>query len=230
MRDVGGLPTADGSSIRERALIRADSLERLTAAGAARVREAGIVRIIDLRNVDEAAAAPHPFVSANGLYRLIPMIDPAREPERNKSQERSLADIYRSSLARNSRSILEGVTAIADAPDGTVVVHCFAGKDRTGMVVALALSVAGVADEVIAADYAASDECLSEFNALILAEIAEETLRRKAIERISARPETMLSLLSYARSTWGGVPEYLAAHGMTPASLQRLRDRLREPE
>jgi len=226
VRDLGGLPTVDGGRIRERALIRADSLERLTAAGVDTVRGMGIVRIVDLRNLDEAAAAPHPFVTDEVLYRLIPLIDPAREPERDKSRERTLADIYRSSLVRNVKSIVEGVAAIADAPEGTVVVHCFAGKDRTGMIVALALSVAGVADEVIAQDYAASDECLQEWNREILASISDESLRRKAIERISARPETMTSLLTFVRERWGGAAEYLAAHGMSHGQLALLRERL----
>jgi|KBSSwiStaDraftv2_1062776.scaffolds.fasta_scaffold81156_3 protein tyrosine/serine phosphatase len=230
VRDLGGLTTADGVPIRAGALIRADSLERLTAEGMAAVRAAGIVRIVDLRNVDEAEAGLHPFRETAELYRLIPMIDPAREPERDKSAERTLADIYRSSLIRNAKSIVDGVAAVADAPDGAVLVHCFAGKDRTGMVVALALSVAGVADEQIAADYAYSDECLQDWNTTILADITDEALRRKALERMSARPETMLALLGFARERFGGAAEYLAAHGMSPSQLERLRARLRDAE
>jgi protein-tyrosine phosphatase len=229
VRDLGGLPTADGGRIRESALIRADSLERLTEAGVTAVRSAGIVRIVDLRNVDEAAAAAHPF-SAAEFYRLVPMIDPAREPERDKGAERTLAEIYRSSLARNVKSIVEGMAAIADAPDGTVLVHCFAGKDRTGMVVALALSVAGVDDGPIAQDYAYTGECLRDLHDEVLAGINDEALRRKASERMSARPETMLSMLEFARSHFGGAAEYLAAHGMTAAQLERLRERLRDPQ
>jgi protein-tyrosine phosphatase len=230
VRDLGGLPVAGGGRIRENALIRADSLERLTDEGAELLRKAGVVRIVDLRNVDEAAAATHAFVTDAELYRLIPMIDPAREPERDKRAERTLADIYRSSLARNVKSIVDGVGAIADAPDGPVLVHCFAGKDRTGMVVALVLSVAGVADELIAQDYAYTEECLSEWRDSTLAGIADEQTRRTVLDRMSARPETMLSMLEFARTKYGGVPQYLAAHGMSPGSIQRLRDRLRDPE
>jgi protein tyrosine/serine phosphatase len=230
VRDVGGLATADGVPIRAGALIRADSLERLTDDGIAAVRAAGIVRIVDLRNVDEAEAGVHPFRDATELYRLIPLIDPAREPERDKSSERTLAAIYQSSLVRNAKSIVEGVAAVADAPDGAVLVHCFAGKDRTGMVVALALSVAGVSDEEIAADYAYSDECLQEWNVSMLAEITDEALRRKAMDRMSARPETMLALLDFARTRYGGAAQYLAAHGMSPEQIARLRLRLRDAE
>jgi protein-tyrosine phosphatase len=230
VRDLGGLPTADGGRIRDHALIRADSLERLTEEGAELLRKAGVVRIVDLRNEDEAGAATHAFVADEELYRLIPMIDPAREPERDKRAERTLADIYRSSLARNTRSIVEGVGAIADAPDGPVLVHCFAGKDRTGMVVALVLSVAGVPDELIAQDYAYTEECLVELRDLTLAGITDERVRNNVLERMSARPETMLSMLEFAHTQYGGVPQYLAAHGMSSEGIQRLRDRLRDPE
>jgi protein tyrosine/serine phosphatase len=230
VRDLGGLPTTDGGRIRESALIRADSLERLTEEGEISVRAAGVVRIVDLRNVDEAAAARHAFDEDEKLYRLVPMIDPAREPERDKRAERTLADIYRSSLARNTKSIVEGVCAVADAPDGTVLVHCFAGKDRTGMVVALVLSVAGVSDELIAQDYAYTEECLSELRDTTLAGITDEGMRRTVLERMSARPETMLSMLEFAREQYGGVAQYLAAHGMAAGLIQRLRDRLRDPQ
>ena len=171
VRDLGGLPTASGGRIRAGALIRADSLSRLTEEGVALVKAAGVRRIIDLRNVEEAT--DHPFGAQLDLYRLAPMIDPAREPDRNKSAERSLADIYCSSVERNARSIVESVVAIADAPPGTVVVHCAVGKDRTGMIVALALSVAGVADEVVAQDYAASTECLRADHEEILASVID---------------------------------------------------------
>ncbi len=226
VRDLGGLATVDGARIREGALIRADSLERLTPAGVELVRGLGVARIIDLRNLEEAAQAPNPFAADAVRYRLIPMIDPAREPDRHKSGERTLADIYRSSLVRNVKSIVEGVAAIADAPDGTVLVHCFAGKDRTGMIAALVLSVAGVPDDEIAADYAVSEARLGELHTAVLSQIVEEALRRKAIDRLSARPETMRSMLSFLRERLGGVEEYLLSHGMTAAQLERLRGRL----
>ncbi len=226
VRDLGGLPTASGGRIREGALIRADSLARLTEEGVALVKAVGVRRIVDLRNVDEAT--DHPFATELDLYRLAPLIDPAREPDRNKSAERGLADIYCSSLERNHRSIVEGVTAIADAPDGTVVVHCAVGKDRTGMIVALVLSVAGVPDEVIAQDYAASTECLRADHEEILASITGDAQRRKAQERMSSRPETMTILLQFVRERWGSAAGYLREHGVTDEQLDRLRARLVE--
>lgn len=224
VRDVGGLPTADGGRIRDGALIRADSLDRLTAEGVALFKAAGVRRIVDLRNVEEAAG--HPFAAELDLYRLVPLIDPARERDQNKSAERTLADIYRSSLTRNAKSIVEGVAAVADAPDGPVLVHCAVGKDRTGMIVALVLSVAGVPDEVIAADYEQSGECLREEFEAWLTGVTDETELRRVTERMSCRPETMLTMLEHTRAGFGGAEGYLLAHGLTSGQLDRLRERL----
>ncbi len=226
VRDLGGLPTAGGGRIRERALIRADSLTRLTDEGVAQVKAAGVRRIVDLRNIDEAVS--HPFAGELDLYLLAPLIDPAREPDRNKTAERTLGDIYCSSLQRNARSIVEGVVAIADAPEGLVLVHCAVGKDRTGMIVALVLSVAGVADDVIAEDYAYSHHGLQAEHEEFLATLTDEALRRKASERMSARPQTMAQLLSFVREQWGDAAGYLRAHGVTDEQIERLRARLVE--
>lgn len=230
-RDLGGLPTIDGGRIRADALIRADSLVRLNADGVAMVKAAGVRRIIDLRSVEEAQAyGPHPFSEDAEIYRLAPLIDPAREPERDKRSERTLADIYCSSLNRNTRSIVEGVLALADAPPGPVLVHCAAGKDRTGMLVALALTVAGVAPEVIAQDYHYTEGCLQADHESFLEKITDEVERKRAVERMSARPETMLAMLSHATDTFGGVREYLLRAGITALQLDAIQDRLREPE
>src|SRR5688572_17424458 len=123
VRDLGGLPTADGARIRDLALVRADSLDRLTDDGLRRLKALGVARILDLRNVDEAAVTPHPFAADDAVYRLVPMIDPRRVRSRDRSSERTLGDLYASSLDRNARSIMDGLAAIADAPDGAVVVH-----------------------------------------------------------------------------------------------------------
>src|SRR4051794_31242768 len=100
VRDLGGLPVQGGRRIRPGALVRADSLTRLTREGVALVKAAGVARIVDLRNAEEATE-DHPFAAELDLYRLAPLLDPAREPDPNKSAERSLGDIYCSSLERN---------------------------------------------------------------------------------------------------------------------------------
>ena len=119
------------------------------------------------------------------------------------------------------------VAAIADTPTGEgVVVHCFAGKDRTGIVSALLLSVAGVPDELIAADYAASDPGVEVLSAPWFASARDDReleLRR----RVAISPyASMLEVLAWLDDTASGADEYLLAAGVSDAQLRQLRARL----
>ncbi len=202
VRDVGGMPTTDGGRTRRGALIRADDLAHLTTEGLAAVRSAGVSRVIDLRGSTETAELPGPFAE-HPAYRWIPFIDEEAERLRDPEAESTVLATYCGSVTRNARNIVAGLRAVAGAPPGAVVVHCSAGKDRTGMLVALALTVAGVAPEDVAADYAAT----AELN--------------------GCEADTMLGLLAHIADRYGGVPEYLARHGMAPDEVAALRDRLR---
>ncbi len=201
-RDVGGLPTTDGTRIRHGALIRADDLARLTADGVSAVRAAGVRRIIDLRGTAETTELPGPFAT-DPAYRWLPFIDEDAERLRDAEAEATTLATYCGSVGRNAGNIIAGLRALVEAPPGAVVVHCSAGKDRTGILVALALTVAGVAPGEVAADYAARSD------------------------QDGCQAETMLGLLAYVADRYGGVPEYLARHGMTAEELTALRDRLR---
>jgi protein-tyrosine phosphatase len=201
VRDVGGLPTDDGGRTRHGALIRADDLAHLTTEGLAAFRAAGVSRVIDLRGSVEIAKLPGPFAD-DPAYRWLPFID--EEADRHRDPEAEATDLatYRGSVQRNARNIVAGLRAVVDAPPGTVVVHCSAGRDRTGMLVGFALTVAGVAAAEVAADYAAT------------------------ADQNGCEPETMLGLLEYVAQRYGDVAEYLMRHGMREAELATLRDRL----
>jgi len=121
------------------------------------------------------------------------------------------------------------VAAVADAPaDHGVVIHCFAGKDRTGLVAALLLSLAGVPDEDIAADYAESDPGVDALNQSWFAAARDDRqllLRR----RISISPHaTMLEVLRWLHEEAGGPEAYLTEAGLSEAQLDALRARLVE--
>jgi len=201
VRDVGGFPAAGGQLTRHRALVRADSLDRLTAAGIAAARTYGIGTIIDLRSSWEFTGAPHPF-GTDPDYRNIPFIDAERDVERDPALEHTRADLYRGSINRNGRCIAIAVRAIAEAAPGAVVVHCLAGADRTGMLVALLLDALDVDRSAIIDDYnrTASDP--------------------------SREPDTMQRTLDHIDNRWSGSRAYLSTHGVTPAEFHALGSRL----
>ncbi|QLQ35758.1 tyrosine-protein phosphatase [Micromonospora robiginosa] len=191
-RDVGGAPTAAGGRIRERALVRTDNHRRLGAAGLAALKGYGVSRVLDLRWRSEAAADPSPL-AADASYRLVPAcFDPTGDEDIPPDSYRLLVDASRERLAA-------AFTAIADAPPGAVVVHCHAGRDRTGVLVALALHAAGVPVDAIAADYALTE---------------------------NASPLVITNTWDHLHARYGGVTDYLLGSGVTPAHLSAVRARL----
>ncbi|GAA1156197.1 hypothetical protein GCM10009630_62740 [Kribbella jejuensis] len=204
-RDVGGLPTRYGVPTRAGALVRTDAFDAVSDE--LRALDAGLV--LDLRS-DWELKEPHPL---DGLpaYRRIPWIDPEAERLRDPEAEPRLLDVYRNSLTRNAKHIREIFAAIADAPaDRPVVIHCKAGKDRTGLTIAILLELAGVPRSRIAADYAISEVHLG---------------LQDGPEFSRTRPETILGSLDHLDSL-GGVRGYLSWLGLTRSQLHRLATRL----
>lgn len=220
-RDLGGMPTADGSAIRAGALVRTDNHSKLTAEGIEAVRAYGVSRIIDLRRERECARRPSPFLDTP-LYLNVPVQDPADPDHRIPD----LAEIYRQMLDARPELFAEAMAAIADAPDGAVVVHCVAGKDRTGMVVAMALTLAGVAPELIAADYELTEARLAEESAGVLERIADPEVRALTAALQPTPAKNMHRVLDHLRDGYGGVAAYLAAAGVSSAQLAAIRERL----
>jgi protein tyrosine/serine phosphatase len=241
-RDVGGLPTTDGRRTRSGVLIRTANLISMTEADVARlVDELGVRRVVDLRtDVEVRKSGPGRLNRAEtvtvhhlSLYPDNPEVAGRPDAVVPWSGERYPDDrdpqvaSYLSYLDRRPDSILAALRAIAE-PDGATVVHCAAGKDRTGMVVALALAVVGVPAEVIAADYAHSQSQLL----AILDQLAQVDLYDRETtspERIPpASAEKLLAVLAAIDTDHGGVAAWLARHGWTEDETERLRDRLVE--
>jgi protein-tyrosine phosphatase len=229
VRDLGGLPVLAGGLTRSGALIRADSLGRLTSAGVEAVRASGIGRILDLRSVWELPDQPHPFHD-DPVYRLLPFIDDNRDKERNRAAERTRADLYRGSVDRNARQIAAAVAAIAEAPEGAVVIHCLSGVDRTGMLAAIVLDAVEVDRSAIAADYTSSEQELGSATPRPPDEQngAKERARPGSSPGLlaPAGPETIIEVLEHIDGLHGGVRTYLMRNGVASHTLTKLRERL----
>ncbi|MGW6281904.1 tyrosine-protein phosphatase [Kribbella sp. NPDC055071] len=220
-RDVGGLPTADGRTIRAGVLIRSESLQYLTPEGVEAVRRSPVTRILDLRGDDEVAIAPTAFTGTPLAVRQA-LQDPA-DPEHGQATIVAACIVM---LDRRPELFAAAVKAIADEPEGAVVVHCHGGKDRTGMVVALALSVAGVPEDVIVADYFLTQSRLAPWLEEQLAAEPDVSRHPEMIEFRDTRAESLVAILRHLDEKYGGPEAYLRHGGLTTEDLDRLRDRL----
>jgi protein-tyrosine phosphatase len=236
VRDLGGLPTEDGGETRAGQVIRADNVGRLTDAGWRTVAEHGITRIVDLRWPEEAADDP----PRDGSIEVVEVSVLGETLEKERQYFRELdaqldgvddvADHYAWSyvefLERNRGRFGRAMAAIADA-GGPVIVHCMGGKDRTGLVAALLLRLAGVSPEEIGRDYALSGPNLAVHLQGWLAEAPTEVDRRRR-EKLSTTPaDAMRRVVATIEQRYGSVGAYLEAGGVSAAQVERLRRRLR---
>jgi protein-tyrosine phosphatase len=137
-----------------------------------------------------------------------------------------MVDLYLDMVDARPELFAAAVGAIADAPDGAVVVHCAGGKDRTGLVTAMALRVVGAAKEVVAADYALTQERQAPLIEPYLAQIEDEAARERFREYVATPATNMLTVLDHLEDTHGSVEAYLRDGGLTDEQVRRLRERL----
>jgi protein tyrosine/serine phosphatase len=205
-------------------LIRSDNISSLNSEGVRAMWEYGVNTVIDLRTQSEAANFPSPFARPDygPEYINLPVIDDALMGKVNDTV--GIPQRYRLMVDHRQEAFGKIFSALARI-DGPAVVHCFAGKDRTGLVAAMALSLAGADKDTIAADYAETDVHLAARYAEWLASASPERLASMRDE-LRCQPEWMLGLLEHIDETWGGVEPYLEAGGMQPAELARLKTKL----
>lgn len=228
IRDLGGLPLIGGGHIRRGALIRADQLGHLTALGKDQMLAYGVRTIVDLRTRQEAAREPSAdFDGQFGapLYLSTPTVDDFAQIGEQTARVRSWAEMYvlfLDTFPANHARIIEAITA---APDGPVAFHCHSGKDRTGIVAALLLELAGVPRAAIAADYALSQRQLWPRYEQLVAEAGGEENVNPFYKPVT-EPQSILDTLAHLDSTYGGVADYLRGGGLPATAIDRLRRRL----
>jgi protein-tyrosine phosphatase len=234
VRDLGGHRTEDGGETRYDAVVRADSIRQLTDAGWAAAVDYGVRTIVDLRMDVELEADPSAELPVDVVH--VPIFQDDDEEAFTEVEAAATAaldyaaatrEVYLVFLERFRDNVAGAIAAVARAPEGTVVVHCMGGKDRTGLVTALLLRVAGVDNDQIATDYALSEERLEPRHAAWLEEAGTEA-ERERIRRIAATPaESMVGVLVELERRYGSVEAYLRAGGLTDEDLRLARDRLR---
>jgi protein-tyrosine phosphatase len=228
-RDVGGYPGLDGQPVRWRRLFRADSLHRLKGADLAAFAALGVHSVVDLRREFEVEQFGRVPESAGLRYYnpVLEHVDWAEVPHpEGILHERWLADRYLNFLTDGRAGLARALSVIADPAAAPVVVHCMAGKDRTGVVCALALSLLGVSDEDIAADYALTEVSMARLTAYL------RKHNPKAIEgndhMFDSPRAAMLLFLADVRTLHGSVEKYVREIGVSAEQVAAMRDHLLE--
>lgn len=254
LRDVGGIPTRDGGEIGRGRLLRSDNLQQLTDADLDRFRSLGLSDVVDLRSTYEVQnEGPGPMNGQQDVhlhhYSLFREWEPGRgEPKPDVRAEvlpeealpwvdlrptvevgDEFASQYLSYLVDRPDSVVAALRTIAQA-SGATLVHCAAGKDRTGTIVALALSLAGAEPEAVVADYAASTERVAAIvERLMSTRTYADNLRGRPLSSHETRPETMDMFLRHLDTEYGGVAPALNRIGWTDADTEQIREKLRSP-
>jgi len=236
-RDVGGYPAGTGY-VRHGLLYRSGMTHAISRNGLRLLREhLGVRTVIDLRSPQEAHhEGTAPFHTVGIVRRDIPVIPaapPAEEPRRRIVAQWSGAFDWAASYRRMLdeghaafRSVCEILTEPGALP---ALIHCTAGRDRTGVVIALILSVLGVDDTTIAEDYARSGPYLLRHLhrfARLIEPLGIET--EQLAQALATSEAAMASCLAYLRARYGSPQTYLRDAGVSAERLRRLRTLLLE--
>lgn len=232
-RDVGGLPAADGRSVRRGLLYRSDTPQFLSPEGARHlIDELGIRTVIDLRLPHELeregrgpiGALPHrhrhlPFQVGELVGdSSVGVMDP----------DDPMVSTYLTYVSASPEAVT-GVVAELAAAEGPTLVHCSVGRDRTGVAVAVVLEALGVPREEVVAEYAADPAgARAGMERLRTMVTYGEAVAAFPPEAYETDPASMRRFLAALDDRYGGVPGLLAAHGVGPDVVARLRDRLLE--
>jgi protein-tyrosine phosphatase len=233
-RDLGGHPTENGGETRWGSIVRADSVRQLSNEGWQAVVDYGVRTVVDLRSEEELAADPPAELPVDAVH--VPFFgdrpDVFEEVEQASvgaaNHAEATREVYLIFLEHFRANVAAAIRAVGQAPAGGVVVHCHGGKDRTGLVTAFLLRLAGVPIEEIATDYALSEQRLRTRHEQWFATAADEAELAR-LHRIAATPRSsMVEVLEELERRYGSIEGYLRAGGATDEDLERARARLRE--
>ncbi len=236
LRDLGGTPTTDGRMVQFRRLWRSENQTGLSASALQSLIDQGLTDVIDLRTDFELSGSPSPLRSlprvryhhhsffreaeddhAGILDRALPWV--GHQLEELTGDE--TADSYLGFLSDRPDSVVGALRAVADA-SGAALVHCAVGRDRTGLLVALALTLVGVAPDDVAADYARTTDAMVGIVQRLWTDPTYATEASDIDERkLAARPETMLLVLEHLAGL-GGVRPLLRDFGWTHQDDEHL--------
>jgi protein-tyrosine phosphatase len=232
-RDLGGLRISGGATIRPGVLLRSAQLSSLDDAGHATLRELGVGAVHDLRGHREIERAGADRLPPEVRLSITPFDDgtvtaPPHEAGAGRQETPGAALAYMMNVYRDFPARPEAhaaIMALAEAivaDRGAVLVHCAAGKDRTGWTIATLLRAVGVTESEILGDYLLSNHAIAELRTALKDELGAEL--PKAV--LEVREEYLRAGIDAGTELHGDFEAYLAAIGLTPDLRESLRKRL----
>ena len=232
IRDIGGYPTVDGQTTQWKRFLRSDGLHALHDADKQVLLDYGVSLVVDLRLPKELESAPNVFRDSDQVqYCHRSFIDEEvlktleDKPVQNRAHMRADKG-YRTWLEYCQPSVRDILVSIAENDEGVALYHCSGGKDRTGLVTALLLGMAGVAHEIIAADYALT----ARYNINSTFKGPEGDIKTwQDYEAAYCPPAVMRESLEHLNRVYDGVLDYVKHIGVTEDQVERLRRLLLTP-
>jgi protein-tyrosine phosphatase len=229
-RDLGGYATVDGQRTRWRTLFRADGLGELTEPDLVVMRQLGIRTVVDLRSGYEVEMSRFNVEAHPVAFHHFPFIDALPDVEEFERKPGLLGTQYTEMLDDAVPQIVGALEVLAGPEARPAVFHCTAGKDRTGLLAALVLSLLGVPEETVVADYALSGEAMARLREKLILKYPDgKDVIADSNEVFSADPANMTALFAYVAKKYGSVAGYASEVGVPEAVVSRLRQSLLEP-
>lgn len=226
VRDLGGYACDGGKTTRWHSFLRTDDLSQLNTEEIQFLLDYGVVADIDLRSFGECDYAPDPFAKIDGVeYIQIPLgIDDIADVRMaiDKEPERLMPLFYTGVVDRAKDKVANILTRIANAPEGCIIFHCAAGKDRTGIVAMLLLGLVGVSYSDIVSNYQVSYSYLKHSPSFI------EVMRNHPPDLLRSKEEYIETLLDHINDSYGGIKQYISTLNLGDEVLNKLRARISE--
>ena len=224
LRDLGGYSTKEGRKTKWGIFLRSGDMSAMTKDDQAALLRQGIRCVIDLRMAKEIAIAPNVFSDSKKVAFFNhdfwgTRFDDYRSKRKSATPEEKLSDLYCAGLEING-FVMAAVMKTLASGEGGFVFHCRSGKDRTGLVAAILLVIAGVPDEVVAKDFGLSATYLNE------PELTEEDSKKPGAYQKGSAPETMMLTLEFLRDRYGGVEGYLRDQGVSVSEIDSVRGKI----
>ena len=228
LRDLGGYKTKSQPT-KWRKIFRSDSPHALDESGLSTLLSHKINTVIDLRSPEEVAHRPNPFEKIKEVnFHHISLFDDSLffyQPTGNPP----LLDIYKGTLDRRQAQLKDILTALSDSAEGSVLFHCSAGKDRTGLVAALTLSLVGVDESTIVEDYALTEKFIEPHIPKFLSDAQARGLDLNYFTPLmDCKADFMSRTFSHLNSEYGSAQQYLEKLNISSKNIHNLHLKLIE--